>query len=64
MTSPNITIDTIEEKINAQKIKNGSIISTGKTHKINIIVDKHFNYFQKKMIKICFGFDVKNYSEK
>ena len=64
MTAPNITIDTIEEKINTQKIKNGSIIFIGKTHKISIIVDKHFSYFQKKMIKICFGFDVMNYSEK
>lgn len=33
-----------------------SIISVGNVH---IYVDKKFNWFQKKMIKWCFGFEVK-----
>ena len=31
---------------------------------LTVIVNKHFNWFQKKMIKWCFGFDVFDYSEK
>ena len=45
------------------KIKNGSKIVIGKERVITVIVDKHFNRFQKAMIKWCFGFDVQDYSE-
>ena len=45
------------------KIKNGSRIKIGKLHTLNINVDHHFNWFQKKMIKCCFGFTVEDYSE-
>lgn len=36
-----------------------SIIAIG--HSFEIGVDKKFNWFQKKMIKWCFGFEVKEY---
>ena len=55
--------DTTLEK---PKITNGSLIIIGSDNaqrSLNIIVDKHFNWFQKKMIKWCFGFDIKDYSE-
>lgn len=45
------------------KIINGSKITIGRTYELTIYVDKHFNYFQKKMIKWCFGFDIENYTE-
>ena len=50
--------------VNNFKIKNGSKIEIGSTTKqVKIIVDRHFNWFQKKMIKLCFGFDVSDYSD-
>lgn len=45
------------------KIKNGSKIEFGIDQKWVIFVDHHFNWFQKKMIKWCFGFNVSDYSE-
>lgn len=47
------------------KIINGSkiIIGRDRSNCIIIPVDQHFNCFQKKMIKWCFGFDVEDYSE-
>lgn len=45
------------------KIKNGAKLTVGKERSITIIVDHHFNWFQKKMIKWCFGFIVIDYSE-
>lgn len=45
------------------KIKNGARIMIGKLRALEIIVDHHFNWFQKKMIKWCFGFTVEDYSE-
>lgn len=47
------------------KIENGSkiSISKGDVKNFHIIVDRHFNWFQKKMIKWCFGFDVNDYVE-
>lgn len=49
--------------IGFSKIKNGSRVVVGNSYKLEIKVDKHFNWFQKKMIKWCFGFDVYDYSE-
>lgn len=43
------------------KIRNGSKIEFGNC---SILADHHFNWFQKKMIKWCFGFNVTDYSEK
>ena len=43
------------------KIKNGSRISIGNIGTLNIDVDHHFNWFQKRMIKWCFGFTVEDY---
>ena len=45
------------------KKKNGSLIKIGKNRSLTITIDHHFNWFQKKMIKWCFGFDIKDYSE-
>lgn len=45
------------------KIKNGSRIRIGRVRTLNIDVDHHFNWFQKRMIKWCFGFTVEDYSE-
>lgn len=46
------------------KIINGSKIIVGTDKRtVVIIVDKHFNKFQKMMIKWCFGFIVEDYSE-
>ena len=45
------------------KIKNGSQIKIGKLRAFSIIVDHHFNWFQKRMIKWCFGFEVSDYTE-
>ncbi len=36
-----------------------SIIIIGDNPGVQIGVDKKFNWFQKKMIKWCFGFEVK-----
>lgn len=45
-------------------IVNGSRIIIGEDiRKITIINDKHFNKFQKYMIKWCFGFSVEDYSD-
>ena len=38
------------------KIKKGSWIRIGGVRALNIYVDHHFNWFQKRMIKWCFGF--------
>ena len=49
---------------NIPKIKNGSEISFGKDrNKITIYTDHQFNWFQKKIIKWCFGFEVSDYTE-
>lgn len=46
------------------KIKNGSKIRIGNSISgVEIIVDHHFNWFQKRMIKFTFGFVVEDYSE-
>lgn len=45
------------------KIKNRSRISIGNIGTLNIDVDHHFNLFQKRMIKWCFGFTVEDYNE-
>ena len=45
------------------KITNGSKVVIGKKQTLTIFLDQHFNWFQKKMIKWCFGFKVEDYSE-
>ena len=49
--------------INIPKIENGSKIMIGKLRAATVVVDHHFNWFQKKMIRWCFGFTVEDYSE-
>lgn len=49
--------------IGIPKIKRGSRIIIGKHHGITINIDHHFNWFQKRLIKWCFGFTVTDYSE-
>ena len=45
------------------KIENGSKITIGKDRSINVIVDHHFNWFQKRILRWCLGFKVQDYSE-
>ena len=49
--------------IKNNKIKNGSLFKLGTDYSINISVDKHLNWCQKKMFKLCFGFIVTDYIE-
>ena len=58
MSHNTITLNNIE----IPKIKNGSRIRIGRVRTLNIDVDHHFNWFQKRMIKWCFGFTVEDYS--
>ena len=61
MEDKNYTLDT--ERLYAHGIEfikpPISTIYIGKDTGAQISVDKKFNWFQKKMIKWCFGFDVK-----
>lgn len=59
MSHDTITLNNIK----IPKIKNGSRIRIGRVRTLNIDVDHHFNWFQKRMIKWCFGFTVEDYSE-
>lgn len=59
MSHDTFTINSIE----IPKNKNGSRIRIGGVRTLNIDVDHHFNWFQKRMIKWCFGFTVEDYSE-
>ena len=45
------------------KITNGSKIVIGKEKTITFFVDQHFNWLQKKMIKLFFGLKFLDYSE-
>lgn len=45
------------------KIKNGSKVSVEKLYTVTFNIDHHFNWFQKKMIKWCFGLTVEDYTE-
>lgn len=45
------------------KIKNGTKLEIGRNQTFTIFVDHHFNWFQKKMIKWCFGFNVSDYTD-
>lgn len=57
-------IDDLKENLlEIPKIKNGAKIRFGKLSSVTIPVDHHFNWFQKRMIKWCFGFTVEDYSE-
>lgn len=49
--------------ITPPKIKNGSQTRIGNLRTLTINVDHHFNWFQKLMMKWCFGFEVDDYSE-
>ena len=40
-----------------------STIIIGRNPGVSIGVDKKFNWFQKKMIKWCFGFEVEEYKD-
>lgn len=47
------------------KIENGSKFTfCGKLRTIEMIIDQHFNWFQKLMWKWCFGIKVEDYNEK
>ena len=68
--SPNSVCDKYEQKsegyatLYIPRIKNGSKLSIGGTIRTgNLMVDQHFNWFQKLMWKWCFGVRVEDYSE-
>ena len=46
------------------KIKDGSRFTAGgKFAELNLMLDQHFNWFQKFMWKSCFGVKVEDYSD-
>lgn len=49
--------------IDIPKIKRGSQITIGKRYSMTINIDHHFNWFQKRLIKWCFGCIITDYSE-
>lgn len=54
----------VNKSLNIPKIKNGSKIMIGQHDRQYVLfVDHHFNWFQKMMMKICFGFIVEDYEE-
>lgn len=53
-------IGTIESP---SKIKNGTLLKLGSNKYVLTIVDKHLNWFQKRMYKICFGIIATDYTE-
>lgn len=61
-----VTKEEIKEQVITcpSKIKNGSSIKIGESPAgLSITVNKHFNWFQKMMLKWCFGFQVTDYAE-
>lgn len=56
----------MEKNINISipKIKNGTLLQLGSDkYSLTIKVEKHLNWFQKKMYKLCFGFIATDYTE-
>ena len=52
------------EAIELPRIENGSTLTIGRDgHAFIMAVDQHFNWFQKKMIKWCFGVKVRDYRQ-
>lgn len=56
-------LENLTGALTIPKIKNGSKVSAGKLYCMNFCIDHHFNWFQKKMIKWCFGLTVEDYTE-
>lgn len=51
-------------EVKIHKIENGAKFSAGSDFSsITFYVEHHFNWFQKLMIKWCFGFTVEDYNE-
>ena len=47
------------------KIKNGTKLTLGRGKRdLTITVDYHLNWFQKKMMKWCFGFRAEDWDER
>lgn len=53
----------IGNTLNVYEIKKGSKIKIGNRHSLTITVDQQFNWFQKKMIKLFFGFTVEDFNK-
>lgn len=46
------------------KIKNGTKLTLGcGVRNISLTTDQHLNWFQKQMVKWCFGFKAEDYNE-
>jgi hypothetical protein len=58
-------IDEDPSRFTPPRIENGSTLTIGNTESstFTMIVDQHFNWFQKKMIKWCFGIKVRDYRQ-
>lgn len=63
MNNNNNIIENNSTTIQIHTIKNGSILEIGNNQKCKLKIDQHFNWFQKKMIKFCFGVTVTDYNE-
>lgn len=63
VTHEAMRMNIVKPDVLIPKIKNGSKISMGKLYTVTFNIDHHFNWFQKKMIKWCFGLTVEDYSE-
>ena len=45
------------------KYKSKIIIGDDDCYQVTVHVAKHFNWFQKRMIKLCFGFRIEDYND-
>lgn len=53
-----------DNAISFQKVNCKSVIVVGgENAEVRVLVDKHFNWFQKKAIEFVFGFKVIDYEE-
>lgn len=53
-----------DARLGRHKIVNGSVITIGdEPPKVTMYVQQHFNWFQKNMLRWCFGFHIEDYSD-
>lgn len=55
--------DKVAPVVDGEKIKNGGKLSIGQEREITLVIDQHFNWFQKLMWNWCFGIKVEDYRE-
>lgn len=58
------SVEDVNFGIDSPEIKEGSLITIGTGIPVIVVhVSQHFNWFQKKMIRWCFGFKVEDICE-